>query len=193
MSFKRRPPFCVAGGERASPLCEGIGHHSQGLSGSEDMLILANILIMQEHQPSGLRTVTSGCRWSLGEPRRARVSPEDTEGLQRPHRTLGRRTQLVEWWGASPQQGWRSARYRVRGDLVEQNLATMQEESTQGQTESTPAFGWPLSSASSGTFYPQAEGWAWVSWNISYWRARLQGLVRGRKLGGQSRGLGGSI
>lgn len=177
MSFKRRPPFCVAGGERASPLCEGIGHHSQGLSGSEGMLILVIILIMQEHQPSGLRTVTSGCRWSLGEPRRARVSPEDTEGLQRPHRTLGRRTQLVEWWGASTQQ----------------NLATMQEESTQGQIESTPAFGWPLSSASSGTFYPQAEGWAWVSWNISHWRARLQGLGRGRKLGGQSRGLGGSI
>lgn len=75
--------FYVAGGERASPLCEGIGHHSRGLSGSEDMLILAIILIMQEQQSSGLRTVTSGCRWSLGEPRRSRVSPEDIQKVFR--------------------------------------------------------------------------------------------------------------
>lgn len=61
----------------------------KGLSGSEDMLILAIVLIMQEQQSSVLRTVASGCRWSLGEPRRARVSPEDIEGIQRPHRTLG--------------------------------------------------------------------------------------------------------
>lgn len=86
--------FPIAGGGKVSPLCEGIGNHSQGLFGPEDICILAINLTMEEHASSVLKTDSSACRWTLDEPRRTRVSPEDAEDIPWPKRTLGRRTPL---------------------------------------------------------------------------------------------------
>lgn len=173
MSVKRRPPFCVAGGERASPLCEGIGHHPRAFLGLRICSFWPLFWSCKNinHRSWELSLLVADGVWV--SPEKQGSAPRIQKVFRGPTGLWGEELSFLEWWGASRQQGWRSAQFRARGGLVEQNHATMQEESTWGRIESTPAFGWPLFSASSGTFYPQADGWAWVSWNISHWRARL--------------------